>query len=319
MTIPGSGSLDLTGAMTLEAWVQPDALGSTWRTVLFKEQPTGMEYSLYANDESGHPIGQAQIGGEQNVVGPRSVPMGAWTYLAATYNGSAERLYVNGAPVARSHLTGSIEVSDGNLRIGGNAIWPEWFSGLIDEVRIYNHALSQSDIQTDMVTPVSAIPVSQPVPPAVVGEQHVEPDSHPPNASGIAEAYSTVAQSSDTIESIRVYVDSETTAQTLFAGIYSDDRGHPGKLLASGSLDGPLPNAWNTVAVPARRVAAGTTYWIAVLGGDGGQLAYRDRCCSVAGTGPTETEAGTSLSELPAHWTTGIVYDDGPISAFATG
>ena len=89
--------------------------------------------------------------------------------------------------------------------------------------------------------------------------------------------------------------------------------------LASGSLDGPLPDAWNTVAVPALRIAAGTTYWIAVLGGDGGQLAYRDRCCFVAGTGPTETEADRSLSELPAHWTTGIVYDDAPISAFATG
>src|SRR5712691_1861156 len=319
VTIPGSGSLDLTGAMTLEAWVQPNALGTTCRTVLFKERSTGMEYSLYANDEGGHPIGQAEIGAERNVIGPSSLPTGMWTYLAVTYEGSTETLYVNGSPVASGPLSGLIEVSDGNLRIGGNSIWPEWFSGLIDEVRVYNRALSPSDIQTDMATPVSAIPISQAVPPGVIGEQHVEPDSNPPNASGIAEAYSTTAQSSDRIESIRVYVDAETTAQTLFAGIYSDDGRHPGKLLAAGSLDGPLPNASNTVAVPALRVAAGTTYWIAVLGGDGGQLAYRDRCCSVAGTGPTETEADRSLSELPAQWTTGIVYDDGPISAFATG
>jgi hypothetical protein len=277
-----------------------------------------MEYSLYANDEGGHPLGQAQIGGERNVVGPSSLPSGTWTYLAATYDGSKETLYVNGSPVASAPLSGAIEVSDGNLRIGGNSIWPEWFSGLIDEVRIYNRALSQSDIQTDMATPVSAIPESQPVPPAVFGEQHVEPDANPPNASGIAEAYSTTALSSGTIENIHVYVDSETTAQTLFAGIYSDDGRHPGRLLTTGSLDGPLPDAWNTVAVPALRISAGTTYWIAVLGGDGGQLAYRDRCCSVAGTGPTETEADRSLAELPARWTTGIVYDDGPISAFAT-
>ena len=40
---------------------------------------------------------------------------------------------------------------------------------------------------------------------------------------------------------------------------------------------------------------------------------------AVAGTGPTETEADTALDELPAHWTTGTVYDDGPMSAFATG
>jgi hypothetical protein len=36
------------------------------------------------------------------------------------------------------------------LHIGGNAIWGEWFSGLIDEVRIYNRALTQTEIATDM-------------------------------------------------------------------------------------------------------------------------------------------------------------------------
>ena len=44
--------------------------------------------------------------------------------------------------------------SDGPLRIGGNAIWNEWFDGLIDELRIYNRALSTTEIQTDMNTPV---------------------------------------------------------------------------------------------------------------------------------------------------------------------
>ena len=115
-----------------------------------------------------------------------------------------------------------------------------------------------------------------------------------------------------------MYVDSATTADTLFAGIYTDKNGHPGRLLAGGSVDGPVTNAWNTVAVPAQHIAAGTTYWIAVLGG-GGLLAYRDRCCTVAGTGPTETAADTSLDDLPDRWTTGIVYDDGPISAYASG
>src|SRR5207247_1294677 len=161
-----------------------------------------------------------------------------WTYLAATYDGSKETLYLNGAPVASVPLEDSIGVSDGNLKIGGNSVWSEWFSGLIDEVRVYNRALPQEEIQIDMTTP---------------------------------------------------------------------GHGHPGRLLAGGSIDGPVTNAWNTVAVAAQHVAAGTTYWIAVLGGSG-QLAYRDRCCSVTGTGPTETEARTSLTDLPVRWTTGTVY-----------
>src|SRR6185437_14154958 len=42
----------------------------------------------------------------------------------------------------------------GALRIGGNNIWGEWFSGLVDDVRIYSQPLTASQIQTDMNTPV---------------------------------------------------------------------------------------------------------------------------------------------------------------------
>ena len=41
------------------------------------------------------------------------------------------------------------------LRIGGSTALAQYFAGLIDEVRIYNRALSQSEIQTDMNTPIA--------------------------------------------------------------------------------------------------------------------------------------------------------------------
>jgi len=46
--------------------------------------------------------------------------------------------------------------STGALRIGGNNVWGEYFQGLVDEVRIYNRALSPAEIQTDMNTPLAA-------------------------------------------------------------------------------------------------------------------------------------------------------------------
>ena len=49
------------------------------------------------------------------------------------------------------------------LRIGGNQVWGEYFAGLIDEVRIYNRALSAAEIQTDMNTPVSVADTTPPV------------------------------------------------------------------------------------------------------------------------------------------------------------
>ena len=53
--------------------------------------------------------------------------------------------------------TGDAVVSAGVLKIGGNAVWGEWFAGLIDEVRIFNRALTAGELQTVMNTPVTAV------------------------------------------------------------------------------------------------------------------------------------------------------------------
>jgi hypothetical protein len=151
--VPDSASLDLTTGMTLEAWLRPSALGTAWRTVLFKTQTGGMVYSLYANQDTTRPIGQVNIAGETNAVGSAALALNAWSHLAATFDGSALRLYVNGSLVSTTVITGSIPTSTGVLRMGGNSIWGEWFAGLIDDVRIYNKALTQAQIQTDMNTP----------------------------------------------------------------------------------------------------------------------------------------------------------------------
>jgi glucose/arabinose dehydrogenase/PKD repeat protein len=154
VTVNDSGSLDLTGAMTLEAWVRPSALGGMWRTVVFKERPGGMVYSLYANQDTSRPVGQVFIGSERNAVGSASLPLNAWSHLAATFDGSSLRLYVNGVLVSTTAVTGSMVASTGVLRLGGNSVWSEWFAGVIDEVRVYSRALTQAQVQTDMNTPI---------------------------------------------------------------------------------------------------------------------------------------------------------------------
>ena len=148
--------LDLTTGMTVEAWVSPSALGGTWRTVLFKEQAAHMTYALYANTDTGRPTGQAHVGGQRDARGPSPIPAGTWTHLATSYDGTTVRLYVNGSEVRALAAGGSMAVSAGPLKLGGNAIWDEWYAGLLDDVRVYNRALSAAEIQGDMETPVTA-------------------------------------------------------------------------------------------------------------------------------------------------------------------
>jgi hypothetical protein len=154
VTVGDANDLDFSSAFTLEAWVSPSSLGATWRTVLFKENGSGMAYSLYANQGSGLPVGQVNLGGERNAVGTAGLPLNAWSHLALTYDRTNLRLYVNASLVATTAVTGTLAASNGALRIGGNSVWPEWFAGLIDEVRLYNRALTASEIQTDRNTPI---------------------------------------------------------------------------------------------------------------------------------------------------------------------
>ena len=149
VTVPDSASLDLTGPMTISAWVRPTALGA-WDQVLLKESTNGLTYALYATNASGNrPNGQFSIAGaDRTVLGTSALANGAWTHLSTTYDRSAMRLYVNGTLVRTTNRTGAVATSNSPLRIGGNSIWSEWFAGQLDDVRVYNRSLSTTEIVT---------------------------------------------------------------------------------------------------------------------------------------------------------------------------
>jgi hypothetical protein len=155
VTIADANALDLTTGMTLEAWVNPSAL-SGWRTAVLKEAPNALAYALYAHDNAPRPAVTITVAGlDRSALGASALPLNTWTHLAATYDGTTLRLFVNGVQVGTLAVSGPMATSAGALRIGGNAVWGEYFSGLIDEVRIYNRALTAAEIQSDMNVPVS--------------------------------------------------------------------------------------------------------------------------------------------------------------------
>ena len=139
MTVADSNSLDLTTGMTVEAWVNPDSV-SGFHTAVVKERPGDLVYGIYSSSDLNRPQSQVTVGSLRLVDGTTPIPVGAWTHLAATFDGTTQRLYVNGTQVGSLASAGSIMTSTSPVKIGGNSIWGEWFDGLIDEVRIYNRA-----------------------------------------------------------------------------------------------------------------------------------------------------------------------------------
>jgi hypothetical protein len=136
------------------------------------------------------------------------------------------------------------------------------------------------------------------------------------NSSGVAEAFRVTATTSGSVSSLSAYVDAADQATTLVIGLYADAGGHPGSLLTQATATGISSSKWFTVSAPAASVAAGTTYWIAILG-TGGTLTFRDGTQSGCNS---ETSSQSTLTSLPSSWTTGTVWPNScPLSAYALG
>lgn len=312
VTVNDSASLDLTNGMTLEAWVYPTATMSGWQSVITKEQPGGFGavYYLAANSDLNQPEVAIYNTGWRKLYGGSAPSVNQWTHLAGTYDGATLRLYANGSLVSSQAQAGGIQVTNGVLRIGGNNYWGEFFRGRIDEIRIYNRALSASDIQSDMSKSV--------VTKLLVGNSSTTGSATDAISQNVAEAFKKTASVSGKVTSLRIYVNSGSTSTRLVAGLYADNNGHPGALRAWGALNNPNTSAWNTVPLTtAYSVNKGETYWLAILS-PSGILKFRDKVGGAAE--PSETSAETNLTSLPQTWTTGMTgINEGPLAGYGAG
>jgi chitodextrinase len=152
VTINDSVSLHLTTGMTVEAWANPSNVSASWRDVIYKGNDN---YFLEGTSDTGAPGGGATLGSVDAVTrGSTPLTLNSWSHLALTYDGTTLRLYVNGVQVSSVAQTGTIATSTNPLQIGGDNLFGQFFTGTIDEVRVYNTALNQSQIQADMATPI---------------------------------------------------------------------------------------------------------------------------------------------------------------------
>ena len=146
--INDSQLLHLTTEMTLEAWVNPSTVTSTWRDVVYKGNDN---YFLEAMSPNASPAAGGIFGSTpRETYGTAALTANTWAHQAATYDGATLRVYVNGVAVASVAQTGNIATSTNPLEIGGDSIYGQFFNGTIDEVRVYSRALTAAEIQTDM-------------------------------------------------------------------------------------------------------------------------------------------------------------------------
>ncbi len=155
-------SLQLTGSMTWSAWVYAAADPPDDGQIIAKSDDTNGWQFKSSPDTGPHTFGIAisENGTTHTQRYSNTVrSLNTWYYVAGVYNASARTLdiYVNGAldnGTLRGTVPSSQSTPNTNVTIGTRA-GGFYFNGVIDEVRVYNRALSEGEIQVDMNTPVS--------------------------------------------------------------------------------------------------------------------------------------------------------------------
>ena len=146
----GNGSsLQLTGDMSISAWVKRTSFGAVHR-ILHKggQSSVALDYTFgfgtsstvffYASKSTSSTVG---------VRTNQAYTTNEWLHIVGTYNGTTYRIYVNGVEMPTQGATGT-NTSTSSLFIGARNDGDQHMNGYIDDVRIYNRALSQEEITT---------------------------------------------------------------------------------------------------------------------------------------------------------------------------
>ncbi|MCF7956051.1 MAG: LamG domain-containing protein [Phycisphaerae bacterium] len=179
VTVPASGVADLSDGFTIQAWIAPQEYSWNFAGIVDRDRNKKAGYSLGINH-----IGQIGIyahvqGYWQGLMTTRKVPLLKWTHVTAVYEKSKGfSIYFNGELVGTKRTSGTFkDAGDLDLYVGmahekqfpwayERKITKEFlsnivFSGLIDEVKIFDKGLGQSDIYADylLAKPRETIPL----------------------------------------------------------------------------------------------------------------------------------------------------------------
>jgi len=147
---------DITDFITFTYWIKVVEFDKEWNTVLSRGDDSWRSSRASLNN-----FMEAAVGGTTGnyTYGVTPVDDGQWHHVGWVYDGTMNYLYVDGEVDATEASTGQITVSSYPLYIGDNSqATGRFWTGLIDDVQIYNRALSQEEVQRVMQASAGAFP-----------------------------------------------------------------------------------------------------------------------------------------------------------------
>jgi len=148
--LANESNFDFAGEVTVEAWIKVNQFDKEWQAIVTKgdsawrlqrhEVTAAIEFACTGLQI---PSG-SQYGG---LYGNKAVNDGKWHHVAGVYDGEKMYIYVDGIVDVSQPASGAIATNDHPVFIGENAeMTGRFWNGLIDDVRVYNYALSEGQI-----------------------------------------------------------------------------------------------------------------------------------------------------------------------------
>nr|WP_255777813.1 LamG-like jellyroll fold domain-containing protein [Mariniradius sediminis] len=149
-TISHNSSLSIPNAITISAWVKPNLLHRG--TILYKSAGNGFEFWLDSDGQLEFRLNRSTNGSTYRLRSNFNYgsSLRKWIHVAATFDGSTCKIYINGVEdKSVTYNPFTIGTTSGNLILGALGTIQRW-QGAMDEVRLYNRALSLQEINMAM-------------------------------------------------------------------------------------------------------------------------------------------------------------------------
>jgi len=150
--IPNSDSFTkVTTAVTMAAWVNPANTGG-WMSFGVKGDIT---YGMFIG--AGAFVRIHYSGGTSFDTPANAIKANEWTHVVGTYDGKTVKIYINGDVKAEVNAGAAIPANAATFVIGGTQESRDWFSGMIDEYRLYSRGVTADEVKKLMAGNVKAV------------------------------------------------------------------------------------------------------------------------------------------------------------------
>jgi len=154
--VPDSNSLDITGPITIEAWILRERNSGGIETIVAKWAPSTNQrsYQLGINAADRLFFRVSRLGGSVSATATAvsTIALGEWHHVAGIYNGSFVKIFVDGVEEDAVPYAQTIFASTTPLRFGSESDGGRFFGGKIDEVRILNRSITDFFIPSSLTS-----------------------------------------------------------------------------------------------------------------------------------------------------------------------